>query len=230
MRGNRRIGKSSFQSETTDQGITRLPLNFPREGQFPLKSGKTRVQLSVGEDCLLLVVRHFPDAGFANLKRVTGPVPDGLSSTGSDVPRERKRSVVASGTGIGALDAPGWWAAGSGARLAVDDVGIVGIKEGQGRGAKRLTPLWEQNSRRGRGNLLEQGSNQCGKGPLLPAGETTLAQPNSPRGKWWPRGTRLYGNRPKGGKVQWGVWGAHAFRQGKPGLAHQQSKLNVGVD
>jgi hypothetical protein len=30
--------------------------------------------------------------------------------------------------------------------------------------------------------------------------------------------------------VQWGVWGAHASRQGKPGLAHQHSKLKEGVD
>jgi hypothetical protein len=26
------------------------------------------------------------------------------------------------------------------------------------------------------------------------------------------------------------VWGAHASRQGKPGLTHQQSKLKEGVD
>jgi hypothetical protein len=37
-------------------------------------------------------------------------------------------------------------------------------------------------------------------------------------------------NRPKGGKVQWGFWGAHAYRQGKPGLDHQQIKLKEGVD
>jgi hypothetical protein len=58
-----------------------------------------------------------------------------------------------------------------------------------------------------------------------------VAQPNSPRGNWCPCGTRLYGNCPKGGKVQWGeVRGAHASRQGKPGLTHQQSKLKEGVD
>jgi hypothetical protein len=37
-------------------------------------------------------------------------------------------------------------------------------------------------------------------------------------------------NRPKGGKVQWGVRSAHASRQGKPGLTHQQSTLKEGVD
>jgi hypothetical protein len=72
MRANSRIGEASFKSEATNQGVTRLPLNFPGVGQFPLKSGSTRVQLSVGEECLLLVVRNIPDAGFANLQRGHG--------------------------------------------------------------------------------------------------------------------------------------------------------------
>jgi hypothetical protein len=46
--------------------------------------------------------------------------------------------------------------------------------------------------------------NPIWKGSSASGGETTVGEPNSPRGKWWSRGTRLYGNRPKGGKFQWG--------------------------
>jgi hypothetical protein len=69
--------ESNWRSELQERGnVSRRhspSAQLPGRGPIPPQVGQhARVQLSVGEECLLLVVRLFPDAGFANLQRGHG--------------------------------------------------------------------------------------------------------------------------------------------------------------
>ena len=64
-----RFGKTGFQRQTLDHGVVSLTLSLPMMEYFCLEAGDACLQLSMGVECLLLVVHQLPDLGFTHLQR-----------------------------------------------------------------------------------------------------------------------------------------------------------------